>query len=266
MRQVLFRSFSTRKCVVHDIYSLIPYVTAWRWQHSLMRRAIDAQKANEHHSDSLIVVEHPSVYTLGRGSTLEHLKFDPFSKTCQHEIHRIERGGEVTWHGPGQIVCYPILDLNYHKKDLRWYLRQMESSIIDTLSEFDIKAERDEAGTGVWVNENKIAAIGLSVSRWITMHGLSLNVAPNMNAFENIVPCGIQLRGVTSLEIELEKRNSNDLTNHEDQMKHVRQLLIKSLAKSFNLDVSITNDIPIENKEELLLDDATWLEKHQRKL
>ena len=114
-----------RKCLVYNVTArLVPYVEAWRWQKALTRRAMDAQRQNRSHlhPDSIIVVSHPSVFTLGRGSTLENLKFDPLSdEGRRHAIHRVERGGEVTWHGPGQVVVYPILDLTQHRKDLHWY-------------------------------------------------------------------------------------------------------------------------------------------------
>ena len=128
-RLVCIRGFGAsvvhrRACAVHNIEGrLVPYVTAWRWQQALMRRAIEAQKTGEAAAlgDTLLVVEHPSVYTLGRGSTVANVKFDYSSPACPHALHRVERGGEVTWHGPGQIVCYPVLDLTMHKRDLHWY-------------------------------------------------------------------------------------------------------------------------------------------------
>ena len=165
--------------------------------------------------DGLLLLEHPSVYTLGRRSTLDNLRFDPNPSSSAsvppaHQPHqppqppdlvRVERGGEVTWHGPGQLVGYPIMNLarGNRKKDLHWFLRQIEQVIINVLADFQIVAERDAAGTGVWVGDEKIAAIGLSASKWITMHGFSINVHPDMECFQEIVPCGIEGRGVTSL-------------------------------------------------------------------
>ena len=122
-------------------------------------------------------------------------------------IYRIERGGEVTYHGPGQLVMYPLLNLKQpvYEQDLHWYLRQIEQVIIQTLSEFNIQSNRDSINTGVWVGQNKIAAVGVSSSRWITTHGLALNVAPNLEHFDKdiMVPCGIEGRGVTSIAKEL---------------------------------------------------------------
>ena len=119
---------------------------------------MDAQRAGKDHPDSVLVVEHDAVYTLGRGSTRSNLRFDPFADDCPHSIHRVERGGEVTWHGPGQVVAYPILDLSAlpHRKDLHWYWASLEDAVIATLSTFGLDAERDPAGTGVWVGGAKV--------------------------------------------------------------------------------------------------------------
>jgi len=251
---------------------------------------MDAQRQGIDHPDSILVVEHPSVYTLGRGSTLENLKFDPADQNgCLHEIHRVERGGEVTWHGPGQVVCYPILDLTQHKKDLHWYWDGIESAVIDSIASFDVKGERDPAGTGVWVGGAKIAAIGLSASRWITMHGLALNINPDLSHFSKIVPCGIADRTVTSLELELAR--SKEGGRRDVATSEARGRLIQSLASKFGLEVSLIDveAAPIVGKSlfesmlirggedgtpsdvdrsecEIHLDDAAWLEKHQRPL
>ena len=155
-------------------------------------------------ADALFLVEHDAVYTLGRRSTLDNLRFDP--EAGAHDIVRVERGGEVTWHGPGQIVGYPIFALADRKKDLHWFLRQIEEVVIRVLRAYDLEGVRSEAGTGVWVGDNKIAAIGLSASKWVSMHGFSINVDPDLGAFEHIVPCGIEEKGVTSLSMEMRKR------------------------------------------------------------
>jgi len=128
-------------------------------------------------------------------------------------IYRIERGGEVTYHGPGQLVMYPLLNLKHpnYKQDLHWYLRQIEQLIIDTLSHYNIQSNRDSINTGVWVNSNKIAAVGVSSSRWITTHGLAINVSPNLDHFDKeiMIPCGIDGRGVTSMKELLNERGDN---------------------------------------------------------
>ncbi len=109
------------------------------------------------------------------------------------EIHRIERGGEVTFHTPGQLVCYPILNLNHHKRDLHWYVRSIEEVVIVTLRSFGLQGERIKGLTGVWVDQKKVAAIGMSVSKWVTMHGFSINISCSLDGFGHIVPCGLQV-------------------------------------------------------------------------
>lgn len=180
---------------------LVSYVRAWRWQQALQARAVQGtlRQPATHTMDTLILCEHPSVFTLGRRGTLENLRFDHADPASPHTILRVDRGGEVTWHGPGQIVGYPVLNLTQHRRDLHWYIRQIEEVIIGTLQSFGIRGTRDDAGTGVWVGDAKIAAIGLSASRWVTMHGFALNVEPDLSFFGLIVPCGIQNRSVTSL-------------------------------------------------------------------
>ncbi|MBC8123504.1 MAG: lipoyl(octanoyl) transferase LipB [Gemmatimonadaceae bacterium] len=169
------------ECILLEL-GLVPYPTAWRWQRELMERRI----AERSLSDVLLLLEHLPVYTLGQGADLKFVKSNP-----EAPLHRTERGGEVTYHGPGQIVGYPILDLNSYCKDLHWYLRQLETVLIETLGYFGIAAERRAGLTGVWVGECKLGAIGIKVSRWVTMHGFALNVDPDLRAFEHIVPCGL---------------------------------------------------------------------------
>lgn len=148
--------------------------------------------------DVLILLEHPPVYTLGQGSTTNFLKFDPTQ--TNYELVRIERGGEVTYHCPGQLVGYPILNLTYYQKDLHWYLRQLEEVVIQVLAVYGLEGTRIVGMTGVWVSDRKVAAIGIKVSRWITMHGFALNVCPDLSGFEQIIPCGIADKAVGSLE------------------------------------------------------------------
>ncbi|WP_072621410.1 lipoyl(octanoyl) transferase LipB [Spirulina major] len=169
------------------------YPTVWQWQRALLKARLD----NPALADVLLLVEHPPVYTLGTGSTLDHLKFDPAQSPAA--LHRTERGGEVTYHCPGQLVGYPIVNLCRHQPDLHWYLRQLEAVIIQTLAAFGVQGERVPGLTGVWVEGVKVAAIGIKVKRWITMHGFALNVCPDLAGFEQIVPCGIRDRAVGSL-------------------------------------------------------------------
>jgi len=169
------------------------YLTALDWQRSLLLE----RRNNPKLDDVLILLEHPPVYTLGQGASLDFIKFDP--DQTSHEVYRVERGGEVTYHCPGCLVGYPILNLQYHRKDLHWYLRQLEEVLIRVLAVYGLKGDRIPGLTGVWLQGRKVAAIGIKVSRWITMHGFALNVCPDLIGFEQIVPCGIPERGVSSL-------------------------------------------------------------------
>jgi lipoyl(octanoyl) transferase len=172
---------------------LLPYQAAWEWQKSIVAQ----HKANDQQPDTLILLEHPPVYTLGQGSNPGFLKFDP--TTSHAELHRIERGGEVTYHCPGQLVGYPMLNLKRHTQDLHWYLRQLETVLIQVLAHYDLVGAQIPGLTGVWVAERKVAAIGIKVSRWVTMHGFALNVCPDLSGFDQIVPCGIADRAVGSM-------------------------------------------------------------------
>jgi lipoyl(octanoyl) transferase len=183
---------SLRQCLLSNC-GIIDYQIAWAWQKSLQQERINDRSR----SDALILLEHPPVYTLGTGSSLEFLKFDPAQS--EYELYRVERGGEVTYHCPGQIVGYPILNLRYYRADLHWYLRQLEEVIIQVLALNHLTGARIDGLTGVWVEGRKIAAIGIKVSRWITMHGFALNVCPDLTGFDRIVPCGISDRAVCSM-------------------------------------------------------------------
>jgi lipoyl(octanoyl) transferase len=172
---------------------LMAYQTAWDLQKSWQQKLI----ADPEHPDVLLALEHPPVYTLGTGSSLEFVKF---TATEGHELHRSERGGEVTYHCPGQLVLYPILNLRRHQQDLHWYLRQLEEVVIQLLASYDLVGDRIPGLTGVWLQEKKVAAIGIKVSRWVTLHGLALNVDNDLRGFDRIVPCGIADRAVGNLQ------------------------------------------------------------------
>jgi len=175
----------------------VPYQEARSQQQALVAERI----TNPNLDDVLWLLEHPPVYTLGRGASPEFLRFDPQqAEFSEFEVHRIERGGEVTYHCPGQLVGYPIVNLKRHHCDLHWYLRQLEDVIIQALRDFGLVGEREAGLTGVWVGGSKVAAIGIKVSRWITMHGFALNICPDLSGFDRIVPCGIANRSVGSLE------------------------------------------------------------------
>ncbi|NJR19989.1 MAG: lipoyl(octanoyl) transferase LipB [Calothrix sp. CSU_2_0] len=175
----------------------MPYLEALNWQRQLLQERIQ----NPDLEDILILLEHPPVYTLGKGASTEFLKFGMENTTANDEIevHRIERGGEVTYHCPGQIVGYPILNLHRYRQDLHWYLRQLEEVLIRVLKAYGVEGTRIPGLTGVWVEGKKVGAIGIKVKRWITMHGFSLNVCPDMEGFSRIIPCGIADKPVASL-------------------------------------------------------------------
>ena len=169
----------------------ITYQLAWDYQRSLLQERLNDPNLE----DVLLLLEHDPVYTLGTGAKTEFLKFSDH----EYELHRVERGGEVTYHCPGQLVGYPILNLRYYQTDLHWYLRQLETVILQVLQGYGLAGERIEGLTGVWVNGYKVAAIGIKVSRWLTMHGFAINVCPDLSGFQHIVPCGISDRPVGSL-------------------------------------------------------------------
>lgn len=181
-----------RQCLLNN-QGLVPYSVAWDQQRSLVSQRIKDPTQD----DILLLLEHPPVYTLGQGASLEFLKFDPANVSV--EVHRVERGGEVTYHCPGQLVGYPILNLRHYQQDLHWYLRQLEEVLIQLLGVYGLKGDRVAGMTGVWLEGRKVAAMGIKVSRWITMHGFAFNVCPDLSGFERIVPCGIADKPVGSL-------------------------------------------------------------------
>lgn len=151
--------------------------------------------------DTLLLLEHPHVYTFGRNAKREHLlASSEFLATLGAAVSDTDRGGDITYHGPGQLVGYPILDLARHRRDLRWYVRSLEEVLIGVASDFGITASRDHGARGVWVGDGKLAALGVHVSCWVTSHGFALNVNTDLDYFRWIVPCGLRGRGVTSLQ------------------------------------------------------------------
>ncbi|KAM1033849.1 hypothetical protein FF1_037291 [Malus domestica] len=194
-----------RECECFNMYKQqVPYSQAWAWQKSIVEEKKAMIEKNDHCPDSLFVLQHCPVYTLGTASSEQFLNFD--IKDPPFDVYRTERGGEVTYHGPGQIVMYPIMNLRNHKMDLHWYLRSLEEVIIRALSKtFCIKASRLEGLTGVWHGNQKLAAIGIRVNQWITYHGLAVNVNPDLTPFRWIVPCGLQGYQVGSVKSLLEE-------------------------------------------------------------
>ncbi|QEY33191.1 lipoyl(octanoyl) transferase LipB [Synechococcus sp. RSCCF101] len=171
----------------------LPFEQGWAWQRSWR----DALLADAAATEAVALLEHRPCYTLGRGADLAHLRFDPLAPPAP--LHRIDRGGEVTHHMPGQLVAYPVLDLRRRRTDLHWYLRQLEQAVIDVLAGFGLEGRRHSGLTGVWIGEVKVAAIGVGCRRWITQHGLALNVNGSLAGFGAIRPCGLADRSVGRL-------------------------------------------------------------------
>ena len=217
-----------RYCLL-DNWAVVSYKKAWEYQRSLVAKRVNDNSLN----DILILLEHPPVYTLGTGSSLDFVNFD--QQKSEFEIYRTERGGEVTYHCPGQLVGYPIVNLRYYQQDLHWYLRQLEEVIINTVANYGLSAYRVPKFTGVWLEGKKIAAIGIKVRRWITMHGFALNVCPDMNGFKQIVPCGIADKPVGSLQEFIP-----DLT-----VEKVRVDITKSFASVFQVELIEQNVIDL---------------------
>ena len=195
------------------------YKKSWNFQKSLLKK-----RSNNEINDTLIFVEHEPVYPLGKNANENHIL-----QNYPEEIKtfHIERGGDVTYHGPGQLVGYPILDLREYKKSISWYMRTLEQIIIETLSEFNIQADRKNGLTGVWYKNEKIAALGVRVSKWITMHGFSLNINPDLNYYKSIIPCGIFEYGVTSM---------SKILNEEVDKESVKSVLKIKFLDQFNIN------------------------------
>ena len=176
----------------------MPFAQAWSWQRRWQERLLNgADSGAEPPAEAVWLLQHPACYTLGRGASAAYLLFDP--EHPPSPLHRIDRGGEVTHHTPGQLVIYPVLDLHRHRTDLHWYLRQLEQVVIDVLAELGRHGERIDGLTGVWLDQRKVAAIGVGCRRWITQHGVALNVNCPMGGFESVVPCGLHGRAVGRL-------------------------------------------------------------------
>ncbi|NBO29184.1 MAG: lipoyl(octanoyl) transferase LipB [Synechococcaceae bacterium WB8_1A_041] len=168
----------------------VPLKQAWQWQRQWQRLLIRNQNQAQI-PELLLLLEHPPCYTLGRGASEQFLGFDP--ATPPAPLVRLDRGGEVTHHLPGQLVAYPLLDLKRHRCDLHWYLRELEGAVIDVLAQLDLSGERRAGLTGVWLEGKKVAAIGVSARRWVTQHGVALNVNCELAGFAAIKPCGLEL-------------------------------------------------------------------------
>jgi lipoyl(octanoyl) transferase len=221
---------------IHDI-GLVDYEEALNFQLKLFNEIIDTKISNRKNrtniktKNHLVFVEHNSVYTLGKSGNISNLLLDENDlKKNDIKFYNTNRGGDITYHGPGQIVCYPILDLDNFFTDVHKYLRFLEETIILTLRDYGIKGERSENETGVWLDVNtrnprKICALGVKASRWVTMHGLALNVNNDLSYFNDIVPCGIKDKSVTSISVECKK-------NIEENF--LKEKIIKNFLKLFS--------------------------------
>lgn len=215
----------------------VSYQTVWDLQQRLLDYHVDCQSSSvEDVVGTLILLEHDNTYTLGTGTQEDSGPFQPSSSELPYETFNVERAGEATYHGPGQLVLYPILDLNYFEKDINLYLRNLEQVTINSLHSIGIEGgTRVDGQTGVWVSEanwpaeKKVAALGIKLRRWVTMHGMSINVNPDMRYFQNIVPCGIRDKEVCSIaDFALPKQIS---------VKDFSQNVLTEFSSIFDIDL-----------------------------
>ena len=214
------------------------YKDAWDYQQNLFDEIIEIKKKNRQNNTNnftpnyFLFVEHPHVYTLGKSGNISNLLIDENQlKNKNASFYKINRGGDITYHGPGQIVCYPILDLENFFTDIHKYLRFLEETVILTLEKYGIKGERNNGKTGVWMDVNtpfprKICAMGVRASRWVTMHGFALNVNVDLDYFNNIVPCGLTNNIVTSIY--------NETKDYNLAINDVKSDLKECFSKTFN--------------------------------
>jgi len=230
-----------RKVIFKDLGN-IDYKEAWDYQESLFREVVDKKLANRNLSEEekqftgnyLVFCEHPHVFTLGKSGSEENLLIKQ-EQLQQRNIayYKINRGGDITYHGPGQVIAYPIFNLDYFFTDIHRYMRALEEAVILMLAEYGIKGERLKGMTGVWLGADhpakarKICAMGVRTSHWVTMHGIALNVNPDLQYFSLIIPCGITDKAVTSMAKELK---------YEPDVNEVKERLKKHIAAVFEMD------------------------------
>jgi lipoyl(octanoyl) transferase len=220
------------------------YKDTWDYQETLFKSVVDAKIKNRREELNLpttnyfLLVEHPHVYTLGKSGDMSNLLVNEEQLAEKGaSFYKVNRGGDITYHGPGQIVGYPILDLDNFFTDIHKYLRFLEEMIILTLEEYGLKAERSPGETGVWLDvgtpfARKICAMGVRASRWVTMHGFALNVNANLGYFDNMIPCGIRGKAVTSLNVELGKKEVDIEEVKEKLLKHFTTLFEAEMKSS----------------------------------
>jgi lipoyl(octanoyl) transferase len=224
-----------------DIYDAgaIDYHVCWDLQKALQKQLIDEKLAARTNpdilrsNDVLLLVEHPHVYTLGKSGDIHNLlKSEQDLAELDASFVKIDRGGDITYHGPGQLVGYPILDLERYFTDIHKYMRLLEEVFIGVLAEYGIEGGRKEGLTGTWVGDAKITALGVKCSRWVTMHGFAFNVQPDLSYFGHIVPCGISDKKVTSL---------SELLGRNVSVEEVKPLVIKHFCRLFEVEVNIAS-------------------------
>jgi lipoyl(octanoyl) transferase len=223
------------KVIIHRL-GLIDYKQAWDYQENIFKEIVDLKIKNRNEDTNilpqnhLVFCEHPNVYTLGKSGKEDHLLLDKKGLLDNDvSFYKINRGGDITYHGPGQLVVYPIFDLEQFFTDIHKYMRLLEEAVIITLLEYDIIAQRMEGQTGVWlgvgsIEVRKICAMGVKSSRWVTMHGLGFNVNSDLRYFDHIIPCGISDKSVTSMANEL---------GEEVDMKELSNKLLVNMANLF---------------------------------
>ncbi len=210
---------STYRTLEYANLGLVSYQETWDFQKATLERRFKNEIP-----DTFYMLEHPHTYTLGKTANGKNLLFNNIELEKKGiTVFEIDRGGDITYHGPGQIVGYPILNLKEWKQDTHLYLRNLEEVLIRTCADFGLNAGRSEGLTGVWIENRKIAAIGIKVSRWITMHGFAFNVNTDLNLFNGIIPCGITDKKVTSLNEELGKK-INLIDVHEIILKYFKEI------------------------------------------
>ena len=229
-----------KKVILQDL-GLKDYKETWDYQELLFQEIVDLKiqnrrnGTNEPTPNHFLFVEHPHVYTLGKSGDIDNLLVNEAQlKEKEATFYKINRGGDITYHGPGQIVGYPILDLDNFFTDIHKYLRFLEEMVILTLAEYGLKCERSEGETGVWLDvgtpfARKICAMGVRASRWVTMHGFALNVNANLGYFDLMIPCGIKGKAVTSLNVELGQK--------EVDMAGVKQKLLHHFTALFKAEL-----------------------------
>ncbi len=235
------------KKVIFEDLGLMDYKICWDYQENLFSKTVEQKISNRNNNTELqtnnylLFVEHPHVYTLGKSGDEKNLLVN--EKTLEEKdatYYKINRGGDITYHGPGQLVAYPILDLDNFFTDIHKYLRLLEETIILTLAEYGIKGERSEGETGVWIDidnpakARKICAFGVRCSRWVTMHGWGFNVNADLDYFNNIIPCGIENKSVTSLNKELGVKEVNMIEIKEKLKKHFSALFSCNIVEASN--------------------------------